>query len=110
MLANNICDVEDDIVNNRFTLPYYLGVENAFNLFKILYYIGYLDIIILVILRISPVVSLLVILTIIPLNKNIKLFYKRPVKSETFVYSVKNFALVNITHILAISIALIFKW
>lgn len=110
MLANNICDVEEDIINNRFTLPYYLGVKNALKLFKILYYIGYLDIIILVILKISPVVSLLVILTIIPLNKNIKLFYNRPVKSETFIFSVKNFALVNMTHILAISIALIFKW
>ena len=35
MLANNICDVEEDIINNRFTLPYYLGKKNAFNLFKI---------------------------------------------------------------------------
>jgi len=109
MLANNICDVKEDILNNRFTLPYYLGVENAFKLFKILYYIGYLDIITLVILKISPVMSLLVLFTIIPLNRNIKLFYKRPIKSETFIYSVKNFALVNITHILAISIAIIFK-
>ena len=59
MLANNICDVEEDIVNNRFTLPYYLGVKNAFKLFKILYYIGYLDIILLVLLKISPVLSLI---------------------------------------------------
>jgi len=110
MLANNICDVEDDIVNNRFTLPYYIGVKNALKIFKSLYYIGYLDIIILVILKISPVVTLLVILTLIPLNKNITLFYNRPVKSVTFIFSVKNFALVNMTHILAISIALIFKW
>ncbi|MBU3143581.1 1,4-dihydroxy-2-naphthoate polyprenyltransferase [Clostridium sp. CF012] len=110
MLANNICDIEEDIVNNRFTLPHYLGVKNALKLFKSLYYIGYLDIIILVILRVSPVISLLVILTIIPLNRNIKLFYKRPVKSETFVYSVKNFALINMVHILSVSIALIFNW
>lgn len=25
MLANNICDLEEDIKNNRFTLPYYIG-------------------------------------------------------------------------------------
>jgi len=31
MLANNICDVEADIANNRFTQPYYLGRENALN-------------------------------------------------------------------------------
>jgi 1,4-dihydroxy-2-naphthoate octaprenyltransferase len=107
MLANNICDVEDDILNNRYTLPYYLGKKNALNLFKILYYIGYIDIIILVILKVSPVWSLIVILTIIPLNKNIKLFSQKPLKSETFILSVKNFALMNITHILSVIIVLV---
>ena len=107
MLANNICDVEDDILNSRYTLPYYLGKKNALKLFKILYYIGYLDIIILVLLKISPFTSLLVLLTIIPLNKNIKLFCEKPIKSETFVLSVKNFALMNITHILSLLIILI---
>ena len=107
MLANNICDVEEDIVNNRFTLPHYLGVINALKLFKVLYYIGYIDIIILVILKISPILSLIVLLTVIPLNKNIKLFNQKHIKSETFVYSVKNFAMINVTHILAVSVALI---
>jgi len=110
MLANNICDVEEDVVNNRFTLPHYLGARNALKLFKVLYYIGYLDIIILVILKISPVMSLLIILTIIPINRNIKLFCQKPIKNETFVYSVKNFALINIAHILTVSIVLIFNW
>jgi len=110
MLANNICDVEDDVVNNRYTLPHYLGAKNALKLFKSLYYIGYIDILILVILKISPIISLLIILTIIPVNKNIKLFYQNPIKSETFVYSVKNFALISIVHILSVSITLIFNW
>ncbi|MBW9149452.1 1,4-dihydroxy-2-naphthoate polyprenyltransferase [Clostridium sp. CM028] len=110
MLANNICDLEEDITNKRYTLPYYLGKGNALTLFKTLYYIAYLDIIILVILKISPVSSLLVILTIIPLNKNIKLFHQNPIKSETFILSVKNFALMNMTHIILVLIALIFNW
>jgi 1,4-dihydroxy-2-naphthoate octaprenyltransferase len=107
MLANNICDVEDDILNNRFTLPHYLGKKNSLNLFKILYYVGYIDIIILVMVKILPVMSLLVILTIIPLSKNIKLFCQKPVKNETFVLSVKNFAIMNVTHILSLLIVLI---
>ena len=110
MLANNICDVEDDILNNRFTLPYYLGRKNSLNLFKILYYIGYIDLIILIILNISPVTSMLVLLTIIPLNKNIKLFCDNPVKSETFIVSVKNFAIMNVAHILSVFIMLVFNW
>ncbi|MBZ9607981.1 1,4-dihydroxy-2-naphthoate polyprenyltransferase [Clostridium estertheticum] len=110
MLANNICDLEEDITNKRYTLPYYLGKGNALTLFKTLYYIAYLDIIILVILKISPVSTLLVILTIIPLNKNITLFHQNPIKSETFILSVKNFALMNINHIILVLIALIFNW
>lgn len=37
MLANNICDIEDDIENKRYTLPIYIGKNKALNLFKILY-------------------------------------------------------------------------
>ena len=109
MLANNICDLEEDIINSRFTLPYYLGKENALKLFRILYYISYLDIVILVILKISPTLSLLVILTIIPLSKNIKLFYQNAIKSKTFILSVVNFAIMNVTHILLVLIAIIFN-
>ena len=29
MLANNICDIDDDIENKRYTLPIYIGKENA---------------------------------------------------------------------------------
>lgn len=99
MLANNICDVEEDIKIKRFTLPYYLGRANALKLFKVLYYISYIDIVVLVIFKIAPIASLLVIGTIIPINKNIKLFCNKPIKSETFVLSVKNFALMNLSHI-----------
>ncbi|MGH4051284.1 MAG: 1,4-dihydroxy-2-naphthoate polyprenyltransferase [Clostridium sp.] len=109
MLANNICDLEEDISNKRYTLPYYLGKENAINLFSTLYYIAYLDILILVLLKVTPLASLLVILTIIPVYKNVKLFHNRPIKNETFILSVKNFALMNLTHILVIGAALTFN-
>lgn len=46
MLANNICDMEDDFINRRFTLPIYIGKENALTIFKYLYYIGFVGIII----------------------------------------------------------------
>ncbi len=31
MLANNICDLEEDIANQRFTLPYYIGRKKCLN-------------------------------------------------------------------------------
>lgn len=95
MLANNICDVEEDIQNNRFTLPYYIGRPRALKLFKLLYYIGYIDIVFLVLLKVIPLASLFMLITLIKVNKNIKLFEHRPVKNENFVVSVKNFLLIN---------------
>lgn len=110
MLANNICDVEEDVINKRFTLPYYIGKKSALKLFKVLYYISYLDIIILVILSVLPVTSLLTLFTLIPINKNIKLFYNQPVKSKTFVLAVKNFVLINLTYISSILIMIVFNY
>lgn len=109
MLANNICDVEDDIVNRRFTLPYFIGRKNALLLFKVLYFIGYIDIIILLVLNIAPMATLLVILTIIPLIKNIKAFSEKPVKSENFALAVKNFFLMNASQVFLTGITLIIK-
>lgn len=95
MLANNTCDLEEDIINKRYTLPYYIGRNSALGLFKALYYIGYLAIIAMVILKIAPLAVLLVLLTIIPVNKHINMFYEKQVKSETFVLGVKNFLIMN---------------
>ena len=104
MLANNICDLEEDIQNNRFTLPYYLGKPMALNLFKLLYYIGYADIVVLVALKMLPLASLLILLTFVIVNKNIKLFEDRPIKSENFVLSVKNFVFINATQVVIVGI------
>lgn len=110
MLANNICDVETDIVNKRFTLPYYIGRKSALNLFKFLYYIGYVDIAVLVIFGILPITSLLVLATLLPVNKNIKLFCKNPSKSKTFVLAVKNFVIINVANALLIGIMAVIKY
>ncbi|MDF2674194.1 MAG: 1,4-dihydroxy-2-naphthoate polyprenyltransferase, partial [Clostridiales bacterium] len=34
MLANNLCDIEDDIENKRYTLPIYIGKDNGLKVFK----------------------------------------------------------------------------
>ena len=109
MLANNICDIEDDIENKRYTLPIYIGKKRALILFKSLYYIAYIDIIILLILRVEPILAIITLITFIPVNKNIKMFYEKQTKKDTFIISVKNFVLMNVVHILSIGIAVIIK-
>ena len=108
MLANNICDMEDDFINRRFTLPIYIGKENALTIFKCLYYIGFVGISIAVILKVLPIVSLLTLLVLIQINKNIKSFYILQSKKDTFILAVKNFILLNVTYIFTIVLGILF--
>lgn len=109
MLANNTCDIEDDIENKRYTLPVYIGRPRALKLFKIIYYIIYIDIIVLLLLRVEPWICALTLITFIPVNKNIKLFYEKQTKKDTFVLAVKNFVLINVVHIITLGIGILFK-
>lgn len=108
MLANNICDIEDDISNKRYTLPIYIGKDKALRLFKSLYHIAYIDLIALVVMKIVPITSLLLLLTLIPLNKNIQLFFEKQTKKDTFVLAVKNFVLINMVQTLIIGVTILY--
>ena len=90
MLANNICDMEEDIVNKRYTLPLYLGKEKALKLFRGLYYIAFGSILTMIILKVLPLIGLLAMISLLPIQKNINAFYKEQQKSTTFALAVKN--------------------
>ena len=98
MLANNICDIDEDIENKRYTLPIYIGKENALKVFKWLYYIGYISIVIAVVLRVLPVVSLVTLLVLKVVQGNINKFNKLQTKKDTFVLAVKNFVITNLVY------------
>lgn len=105
MLANNICDMEDDLVNKRYTLPLYIGRKNALRLFRGLYYVGYLDLPALFLLGVHPLLLALILLTLLPLNKNIRRFESKQVKAETFDLAVRNFALTVSARIVILALA-----
>lgn len=108
MLANNICDLNDDIENKRFTLPYYLGKENCIKLFSYLYYSIYIFIFILISTKILPYSFIIIFFTFPLVKKNINQFLKIQKKDLTFVVSIKNFILINTSMIFSIIIAIIF--
>ena len=93
MLANNICDLQKDIMVNRYTLPYYLG-KKALYLFAGLYYATYLAAVALVVFKIFPPLCLAFLLTIVPVQKNINIFLKRQDKAATFVCAIKNYVII----------------
>lgn len=110
MLANNICDIEDDMENRRYTLPVYIGRANALIVFRALYYIAYFDMLVVWVLKAVPSAYLLVLLTLIPTGKNIRLFYEKQTKQDTFVLSVKNFVVMNGAQVIIIGAAAIAKY
>ncbi len=107
MLANNICDIEDDTANHRFTLPICIGKNKALRLFSLLYYFIFFDLIILVLLKFIPLFSITALLTIFPVIKHIRIFSRKQSKKKTFILSVKNFILINITLLITLGISVI---
>lgn len=101
MLANNICDVEKDVKVKRFTLPYYLG-DKALIVFAFLYYAIYGAAIVMVVFRLLPSIYLVMIISIIPVTKNIRVFMEKQEKSTTFICSIKNYIIIMSADIIAL--------
>lgn len=93
MLANNICDLEKDIVVKRHTLPYYIG-KKALYLYAGLYYLTYLATIGMVVFGILHPICLLSLVSIVVVQKNISAFFKKQEKETTFVLAIQNFMII----------------
>lgn len=104
MLANNICDVEKDILVKRHTLPYYIG-KRSLTLYAVLNYTTYVVTVVLVAFKIFHPICLLSILTIFIVQKNINKFFNKQEKSSTFILAIKNYIIImgSITILLFIS-------
>lgn len=107
MLANNICDLEYDIKNQRFTLPYYIGKRFSIQLFNFMYVASFVAIVIAVFLNLFPKIMLLSLLIVIPVYKHIAIFNKEQVKGKTFDVSVKNLVLIDGTIVSLLLLAVI---
>lgn len=94
MLANNTCDVDKDIKVGRYTLPYYLGIKKSLALFAGLYYAIYFCVIIMVLLKMLNPICLAVLITAVPVTKNIITFFRKQSKAETFIVSVQNYVII----------------
>lgn len=108
MLANNICDFETDISNHRYTLTYYIGKPTAVKLYGVLYYGVYVAVFLAVLLRVMTPWMLGVFVTFPLVQKNIRLFSAKQVKSETFSLALVNLVMIHVTQIVMLVLALIF--
>ncbi|BBM18240.1 1,4-dihydroxy-2-naphthoate octaprenyltransferase [Enterococcus avium] len=89
MLANNICDLEEDEKNNRFTLVHYLGKQRAIRLFVGMNLVAFLAILLSIVIGIAPWSMLGTIFAVPYIYKQIQMFLTKQVKRETFICAVR---------------------
>lgn len=89
MLANNICDLEEDRKNNRHTLVHYLGKKRSLNLFIAMNVIALTSLGVSVSLNLAPKTVLLSYLMLPFIWKQTKIFLQKQEKEETFICAVK---------------------
>lgn len=106
MLANNTRDLETDLINERKTLVFYIGKENAVRLYQILSIIPWIVWLLYVISGILPVWALLG-LGLLPIHYKSVLRYKEKQTRETFPESIKSFTLFACMYVLTLIIAII---
>ena len=109
MLANNTCDLEKDVAVNRHTLVFYIGRKAAVNLYAILYYLCYVAVILMVITKILPVISLIFVLSFPFVQKNINIFRAEQIKAKTFITSIRNFIIINTAFTISLIAGIIFS-
>ena len=103
-LANNICDLEEDIEDNRFTLPYHIGVDKSLVVFKYFYYAAYIAIILSLLFGTFPRLVALSLLTFPYVLKNIRIFMKEQDKRTTFITTIINSAVIPVPIIITLFI------
>ncbi|MFC6255143.1 1,4-dihydroxy-2-naphthoate polyprenyltransferase [Secundilactobacillus hailunensis] len=110
MLANNLCDADEDKTLNRKTIVFYFGKPVMLRVFVFDIVAGYLCLIASVVLGYLPVMSLLVLFSIPIIYRNTKAFMAKQVKKETFKYAVQNSLVMALFCIVWIGLGTILGW
>lgn len=110
MLANNICDLETDRRNQRFTLVHYIGKKWALRLYQVLSLLPWLLWLTYIIFNLLPVWSLLALIFAWPHYQSVQRFMLKQLKNQTFVEALKSFVLFSLIYDLTLALALFIGW
>ena len=109
MLANNICDLEEDEKNNRYTIVHYLGKSRALKVFVNMNRFAYLSIVATVALHLAPVMTLLSLVSMPFVWQETQKLLAVQVKSQTFICAVKILAVGSFVHVLSFALGILLQ-
>ncbi|MCF6160707.1 MAG: UbiA family prenyltransferase [Furfurilactobacillus sp.] len=90
MYADNICDLQQDMKNQRFTLPYYLGKQRAVKLYPFVPGMAFVFVIIGILLGWLPWLMIVVFGLIPVVIQHTKAFLAVQDKGKTFITAIQN--------------------
>ncbi|GAB6093590.1 UbiA family prenyltransferase [Furfurilactobacillus curtus] len=109
MLANNLCDVEEDRLNGRKTIVVLLGQRFMLLIWWLSYGLGYLMLVASVVVGLLPKLTLLALLSFPLVWRNNLRFSAVMIKSKSFVYAIKNSVILTVSFALAMGIGILFN-
>ncbi|VTS15571.1 UbiA prenyltransferase family protein [Streptococcus porcinus] len=107
MLANNLCDKEEDESNHRYTLVHYTGLQGGLVLFALGNIMAMLAIIGQYTLGLAPMTVLLCLFLVPFIYKQTYLLWQKQVKKETFICAVRILALGSLTQVVTYFIGIL---
>lgn len=110
LLANNICDAQEDEDNQRITIVHFIGKKVALQAFAIKNVIAFLAIILAVFLGFTPWTTLLTLLLIPFVIKQTRILKARQVKKETFPTAIRILLLGSLVQVVTFALGLLLNW
>ncbi|WP_057894875.1 UbiA family prenyltransferase [Lacticaseibacillus brantae] len=105
MFADNICDLDQDVINQRFTLPYYLGKPLALKLYPWSAIAAFACIALAIVFGFEPWLMLVVFALVPFVRRNVKIFLAKQSKAETFGTAIANLLSVAAVQVVVLTIS-----
>lgn len=107
MLANNLCDAEEDESNHRTTIIHFIGKKAGLVAFSVKNVLAFLVIILLPFINIAPKTVWLTVFIVPFVYKQNKLLIQKQVKKETFITAVKTLLVGSMTFLITYFIGIL---
>ncbi|WP_230082366.1 MULTISPECIES: 1,4-dihydroxy-2-naphthoate polyprenyltransferase [Streptococcus] len=108
MLANNLCDLEEDIRNDRHTLVFHIGRQKGLLLYTCLSMLSWILWLLYPLLGFLPYWAWIGCGVAFLSYKSLGRFLEKQIKGETFVEAVKSFVLFALMYLVVLILAIVF--
>lgn len=108
MLANNLCDAQEDEDNHRTTIIHFIGKKGGLIAFSVKNVLAFLVIFLLPFLGIAPKTVWLTVIIVPFVYKQNKILIGKQVKTETFITGVKTLLVGSLTYLITYFLGILF--